>query len=67
MDTQMLFAAKLGLDLMARQFDTPEWRHRAEVLAAREPWSERFARQVRRLKLLASQPWPAWERLEESR
>jgi hypothetical protein len=43
------------LDVMRRQFDMPAVRHRAEVQAARDPWRHRFMRQVRRLKLLASQ------------
>ncbi|HEU4544215.1 MAG TPA: hypothetical protein VFR23_24000 [Jiangellaceae bacterium] len=48
-------AAEQGRDLLARQFATPQWQHRAAVLAAREPRRQRFMRQVRRLKLLASQ------------
>jgi hypothetical protein len=50
-----LAAVQQGLELMRRQFDMPESRHLAEALAARDPWRHRFMRQVRRLKLLASQ------------
>jgi hypothetical protein len=67
METLCALAAHQGLEARRRQFDTPEWQHRAAALAAREPWHERFARQVRRLKPLASQPRPAWQRPEESR
>ena len=50
-----LAALQQGLELMRRQYDMPESRHRAEALAARDPWRHRFMRRVRRLKLLASQ------------
>jgi len=50
-----LAAVQQGLELMRRQFDMPESRHLAEALAARDPWRHRFMRQVRRLKLLATQ------------
>lgn len=52
---ESLYALAAGLELMRRQFDMPESRHLAEALAARDPWRHRFMRQVRRLKLLASQ------------
>jgi hypothetical protein len=50
-----LVAVQQGLELMRRQFDMPESRHLAEAMAARDPWRHRFMRQVRRLKLLATQ------------
>jgi hypothetical protein len=50
MDTQMLFAARLGHDLMARQFETQERRHRAAAYAGRDRWHQRFARHFRRLR-----------------
>lgn len=67
METFYALAAHQGHELMRRRFDQPEWQHLAAALAAREPWHARFAQRIKRLKLLASQPWPAWERLEESR
>jgi hypothetical protein len=61
MDQNNYFAALLGLKLVEQQFESSEWQHRVAAEAAREPWRQRFARQVQRLKLLASEPWPAWE------
>ena len=49
-------AAVQARGLMNRQFGTPEQWHLAEVLAARDPWRQRFVRHLRRIKLLASQP-----------
>ncbi len=55
METLYALAALQGHAVMRRQFDTPEWRHYAAAVAAREPWHVRFAERIKRLKLLASQ------------
>lgn len=55
METLYALAAQQRHEQLRRQFATPEWQHRAAALDAREPWRQRYMRQVRRLKLLASQ------------
>ena len=55
MDTLYALMVHQRVNLMAMHYDSPERRHRAAALAARGPWHQRFARQARRLKLLASQ------------
>lgn len=56
METLYAMAALQSHELMRRQFDAQEWRHRAAALAAREPWHVRFAQRAKRLKLLARRP-----------
>ncbi len=55
METLYVLAALQAREAQIREFGTPEWQHRAAVLAGRETLRKRFMRRVRRLKLLGSE------------
>ncbi|HEX6337295.1 MAG TPA: hypothetical protein VFZ85_10095 [Jiangellaceae bacterium] len=59
MEILYALAAQQARDVLVREFGTPEWQHRAAILAEREPRHGRFMRRVRRLRLLASQSFTA--------
>lgn len=56
MEILYALAAQQAREAQVREFGTPDWQHRAAILAEREPMHQRFVQRVRRLKLLASRP-----------
>jgi hypothetical protein len=61
MDPNTYYVTMTDRQLRELRFQSPEWQHLVALEAMREPWRSRFARRMRQLRLLATEPRPARE------